>query len=118
MMWLTVDMMHVLGESSPHRCSRRVRPLITRASRLASLSLGRPSFPLWNGAKKPSSAKKIRVVVAVVRAGVDILRVLGNELLNLKVIERGQLKRSRHHTVGFLRSRSRLAPPDRVRSTS
>ena len=63
----------------------------------------RAELPVLERRKETVFGKEIRVVVAVVRAGVDILRVLGDELLNLKIIECGQLNRSRNRGVGFLR---------------
>src|SRR5262249_34897990 len=58
--------------------------------------------------------KQVRIVVAVVRASVDVLRVLGDELLYLKVIECGQLNGSRKRGVGFLGPRSGRATGPRA----
>ena len=107
-----VEVMHALA--NPARAGAAVGSAARHAGeRLTPLRLA-SELTVLERRKETVLGKEIRVVVAVVRAGVDVLCVSGNELLNLKVVECGQLNRTRGRGVGFLRSRSRRSPGPRA----
>src|SRR5262245_51553935 len=96
--------MHALA--NPARAGAAVGSAALHASqRFAPLCLA-AELTVLERRKETVFGKQVRIVVAVVRAGVDVLCVLGDELLYLKVIECGQLNRSRKRGVGFLGPRS------------